>query len=51
MLDRLDEEKRELGLRKGKLVKENELKKNLLEDLEKQLEEFVKVRVALLECG
>ncbi|KAL8276853.1 hypothetical protein RQP46_010784 [Phenoliferia psychrophenolica] len=42
---RLDEEKKELGARKGKLVKENEVKKQRLEELEKQLEAFVVARL------
>lgn len=43
-LHRLDEEKKQLGAQKTKLVRENEVKKARLEDLEKQLDEFVAVR-------
>ncbi|KAK4703406.1 THO complex subunit 5, partial [Phenoliferia sp. Uapishka_3] len=39
---RLDVEKKELGVEKGMLVKENEVKKGRLDELERQLEEFVK---------
>ncbi|KAM0750199.1 hypothetical protein T439DRAFT_326152 [Meredithblackwellia eburnea MCA 4105] len=39
---RFDEEKKQLGVEKQKLVKENEVKKNRLEDLEARLQEFVK---------
>ncbi|GAA6004694.1 uncharacterized protein JCM10292_002481 [Rhodotorula paludigena] len=38
---RFEEERKELGLVKAKLVKENEVKKARLEDLEKQLTDFV----------
>ncbi|GAA6002249.1 hypothetical protein JCM10207_003146 [Rhodosporidiobolus poonsookiae] len=38
---RFEEERKELGLTKAKLVKENEVKKARLEDLEKQLSDFV----------
>ncbi|GAA5932628.1 hypothetical protein JCM1841_000316 [Sporobolomyces salmonicolor] len=38
---RFEEERKTLGMQKAKLVKENEVKKARLEDLEKQLTEFV----------
>lgn len=41
---RFEEERKELGAAKAKLVKENEVKKARLEDLEKQLTDFVEVR-------
>lgn len=47
LLNRLDEEKKELGAQKTKLVRENEVKKARLEDLEKQLDDFVAVCSAL----
>lgn len=54
--NRLDEEKKSLGQEKTKLVRENEVKKGRLEELEKQLEEFVTVSPSLLHfslelCG
>lgn len=45
---RFEEERKELGAVKAKLVKENQVKKARLEDLEKQLTEFVEVRLDLL---
>lgn len=39
---RLDDEKKQLGLQKAQLVKENELKKLKLEALEQQLDGFVR---------
>ena len=41
--NRFEEERKVLGAEKSKLVKENELKKTRLEDLEKQLDDFVVV--------
>ncbi|GAA5937915.1 hypothetical protein JCM10213_001932 [Rhodosporidiobolus nylandii] len=38
---RFERERKELGVAKAKLIKENEVKKARLEDLEKQLTEFV----------
>ncbi|GAA6038872.1 hypothetical protein JCM8097_000545 [Rhodosporidiobolus ruineniae] len=38
---RFEEERKELGVAKAKLIKENEVKKARLEDLEKQVTEFV----------
>lgn len=46
-LRRFDDEKKELGVRKAKLVKENEVKKARLEELEKQVDDFITVRTAL----
>lgn len=44
---RFDEEKKELGARKALLVKENEVKKKQLEDLEKQVDDFVAAAKAI----
>ncbi|GAA5934961.1 uncharacterized protein JCM15063_003114 [Sporobolomyces koalae] len=38
---RFEEERKSLGLEKAKLIKENQVKKSRLEELEKQLTEFV----------
>lgn len=43
MIDRFEEERKTLGSEKAKLVKENQVKKARLEELEKQLTEFVDV--------
>lgn len=43
---RFEEERKELGVVKTKLIKENEVKKARLEELEKQLNEFISVRFA-----
>jgi hypothetical protein len=42
-----EEERKELGAVKAKLVKENEVKKARLEELEQQLTDFVNVRLSL----
>lgn len=42
-----EEERKELGAVKAKLVKENEVKKARLEELEQQLTDFVNVRFSL----
>lgn len=39
--DSYDEEKKALGTNKAKLIKDNEIKKNNLEELEKKLDGFV----------
>jgi len=43
VIDRFEEERKTLGSEKAKLVKENQVKKARLEELEKQLTEFVDV--------
>ena len=40
---RFEDERKSLGLEKAKLIKENQVKKARLEELEKQLTEFVEV--------
>lgn len=46
--DRFEEDRKTLGLEKAKLVKENQVKKSRLEELEKQLTEFVDVSLLFL---
>jgi hypothetical protein len=46
-----EEERKELGVTKTKLIKENEVKKARLEELEKQLNEFISVRVLLFSLS
>jgi len=48
LFDRFEEERKTLGLEKAKLVKENQVKKSRLEELEKQLTEFVDVSLLFL---